>query len=219
MAKTLERTEKFDWKLCLVADAEIVGERDVFSSIIEAVEAGVTLVQLRAKKLKTREFLEMSLKVTEILRLKNIPLIINDRVDIALSCGADGVHLGQHDLPVPIARNILGRNKVIGFSVNTAKEAIKAEEQGADYLGVGPIFFTQTKEDLRPLLGLKGFRDIRKKANLPILAIGGINAENAKELIEAGADGVAVVSAILMAEDIRQATRELKEAIEHIGKK
>jgi thiamine-phosphate pyrophosphorylase len=218
MAKTLERIKKFDWTLCLVADAEIVGEKDICSAITEAVDGGVTLVQLRAKKLKTRELLDTSSKVVEILRVKNIPLIINDRIDIALSCEADGVHLGQHDLPLPIARKILGRNRVIGISVNTVKEAIEAEKQGADYLGVGPIFFTQTKKDLKPLLGLKGFRSIRKRVNLPVLAIGGINAENARELIEAGADGVAVVSAILTAEDIRQATRELKEAIEHAGK-
>jgi thiamine-phosphate pyrophosphorylase len=216
---TLELIKKISWKLCLVADAGVMGERDICSAISESVEEGVTLVQLRAKTLKTREFLETSLKVAEILKVKNIPLIINDRIDIALSCEADGVHLGQHDLPLSIARKILGRNKLIGVSVNTAKEAEEALKKGADYLGVGPIFFTQTKKDLRPLLGLEGFQDIRKKVNIPILAIGGINAENAKQLIEAGADGIAVVTAILAAEDIRQATKELIEAIEQARKK
>lgn len=210
----MELKKKFSWKLCLVADAGVIEERDICSAISESVEEGVTLIQLRAKTLKTREFLDMSLKVTEILKTINIPLIINDRVDIALACEADGVHLGQHDLPISIARKILGRNKLIGISVNTAKEADEAQKQGADYLGVGPIFFTHTKKDLSPLLGLKGFQDIRKRVNIPILAIGGINAKNARQLFEAGADGIAVVTAILAAENIRQATKELIEAID-----
>jgi len=183
---------------------------------LEAVEGGVSLIQLRAKKLRTREFLEMTLKASEILKGKNIPFIINDRVDIALSCEADGVHLGQQDLSLFYARKILGENRLIGVSVNTVNEAKEAEHGGADYLGAGPIYFTQTKKDIRPPIGIDGLREIRKSINIPILAIGGISAENARETIDAGADGVAVVSAILASENIIEAARELAIAVGRI---
>jgi len=209
--------KKIDWKLCLVADVEAAGGKYIISALEKAIEGGVSLVQLRAKKLETHEFFELSLKARETTKKKNIPLIINDRVDIAFSCKADGVHLGQDDLPLSFARKILGKKKLIGVSVNTIKEAEEAERGGADYLGVGPVFFTQTKEDLRPPLGIEGLREIRKSVRIPILAIGGINAEHAREIIEAGADGVAVVSAILASKNIIKAARELAQAISHMG--
>ena len=196
-----------------MADVEATGGKYIISAIEQAIEGGVSLVQLRAKKLKTHDFFELSLKARESTKKKSIPLIINDRVDIALSCKADGVHLGQDDLPVFHARKILGKKKLIGVSVNTEKEAEEAEKRGADYLGVGPIFFTQTKKDIKPPLGLEGLREIRKRVRIPILAIGGINAENAREIIEVGADGIAVVSAILATENIIKATRELAQSI------
>lgn len=208
--------KNIDWRLCLIADAEKMGKKDIISAILEAVEGGVSLVQLRAKKLRTREFLEMSLKISEILKEKNIPFIINDRVDIALSCEADGIHLGQQDLSLLYARKIMGKNRLIGVSINTVNEAIEAEQGGADYLGVGPVFFTPTKEDLRPFLGIEGLREIRKIVRIPILAIGGINAENARKIIETGVDGVAVVSAILSSENIKKAARELAQAVRRI---
>jgi len=210
--------KKIDWKLCLVADVEAAGGKYIVSAIEKAIQGGISLVQLRAKKLKTHEFFELSLKAREAAKKKDIPFIINDRVDIAFSCDADGVHLGQDDLPLSFARKILGKKKLIGVSVNTLKEAEEAEHRGADYLGVGPIFFTQTKKDIRPPIGLEGLRDIRKRIDLPILAIGGVNAGNAREIIEAGADGVAVVSAILSSENIKKATRELAEAVKIKGK-
>jgi len=202
-----------NWKLCLVADSDTAGERNILSIIEEATDEGVTLVQLRGKKLRTREFLELALKASEFLGAKNIPLIINDRIDIALSCNAAGVHLGQQDLPLLYARKILGENKLIGITINTAKEAMAAEERGADYLGVGPVFFTTTKKELKPLLGLEGLRAIKEKVKIPILAIGGINPDNAGDVIATGVEGIAVVSAIQAAEDVRKATRELVEAI------
>ncbi|MFB0566827.1 MAG: thiamine phosphate synthase [Candidatus Aminicenantaceae bacterium] len=211
--------KNIDWKLCLVADAEVAGEKNIISCISEAVEGGVTIVQLRGKKLKTREFLEIGQKSAEILKAKNIPLIINDRIDIALSCEAEGVHLGQRDLPLFFARKIMGANKLIGVSVNTVKEATDAEKGGANYLGAGPVFFTQTKKNLRPLLGLRGLQNITKEVKIPVLAIGGINSENAGDTIKAGADGVAVVSAILTSENIRHTARELVKAIEKEGRK
>ena len=202
-----------NWKLCLIADAEACDRKNLLFIIQEAVEAGVTLVQLRAKKLRIREFLEFAIKTSEILRLRNIPLIINDRIDIALSCEANGVHLGQKDLPLSFARKLLGKNRLIGLTVNTTEEAIKAEAERADYLGVGPLFFTSSKKNLSPILGLDGLKAIREKVKIPILAIGGINAQNAGDVIASGADGVAVISAILEANDISRATRELLNAI------
>ncbi|MFQ5835892.1 MAG: thiamine phosphate synthase, partial [bacterium] len=202
-----------DWKLCLVADSEASERKNILSVIKEATGEGVTLVQLRGKKLKTREFLDLALKASGFLRAKNIPLIINDRVDIALSCNAAGVHLGQQDLPLLYARKILGEKKLIGITINTVKEAMVAEEGGADYLGAGPVFLTTTKEELNPVLGLEGLRALKEKVKIPILAIGGINPDNAGDVIATGVEGIAVVSAILGAENVRKATRELIEAI------
>lgn len=202
-----------DWSLCLVADAEAAKRRDILPFVKEAVKAGATLVQLRGKKLKTQEFLELALKTSEFLKTKNTPLIINDRIDIALSCQAAGIHLGQEDLPLPYARKIVGQNKLIGVTVNTVKEAEEAEKEGANYLGAGPVYFTPTKKELGPLLGLPGLKAIREKTKIPILAIGGINPTNAREVITSGVDGVAVMSAIMEADDISKATRELLNKI------
>ena len=206
-----------DWRLCLIADTETVGRENVIPAIKDAVEAGVSIIQLRGKKLETRDFLGLSLQAAEALRRRNIPLIINDRVDICLACGADGVHLGQDDLPLKFARKILGKERLVGISINTAEEAMEAEREGADYLGVGPVFFTQTKFDLRPPVGLEGFRIIRKRVKIPILAIGGINSENAGEVMRAGSDGVAVISAIMASNSIKRATRNLLKAITKIS--
>ncbi len=202
-----------DWRLCLVADAEASGNRNLISIIREAVDAGVTLVQLRGKKMDIRAFLNLAIQTSEFLKSQNIPLIINDRIDITLACEADGLHLGQEDLPLPIARKIIGRDKLIGISVSTVTEAEKSEAEGADYIGVGPIFFTSSKKNLRSILGFEGLKAIRNKVKIPILAIGGIKAENAGEVIASGANGIAVISAIMDAKNISEATRNLLEAI------
>ena len=202
-----------DWTLCLIADTEFASGRDIIRLTDAAVKEGVTLVQLRAKNLPARDFLHLALKLSEKLRRKKTPLIINDRVDIAFSCGAAGVHLGQDDLPLPYARKILGRHKLIGISVNTAEEAQSAEEEGADYLGVGQVYFTTTKKSGKPSLRLEGLRAIREKVRIPILAIGGINHKNASKVMACGADGIAVISAIWGAKNIHQATKELLAAI------
>jgi len=205
--------KEIDWSLCFIADSEASAGRDILVLIQEAVKGGVTIVQLRGKIWKTCEFLEIALKVSEFLKKKNIPLIINDRVDIALACEAHGVHLGQEDLPLPCARKILGKSKIIGISANNVEEALRAEIESADYLGVGPLFSTPSKQDLRPFLGLEGLRRIKEKVKIPVLAIGGINSSNAVSVIEAGADGIAVISALLGATDIRLAAAKLKKAI------
>ncbi len=203
-----------DWRLCLVADAEAAGHRDLASIVREAAQAGATLIQLRGKKLETRRFLDMALRVSDILKRFEAPLIVNDRIDIALSCEADGVHLGQDDLPLPYARKILGKKKIIGISVNTAEEALEAESQGADYIGAGPIFYTSSKEELRSVLGLEGLQNVRQRVKIPILAIGGITADTAKGVLSSGADGIAVISAIMGAEDIHAATKNLLSKME-----
>ena len=205
--------KNIDWALCLVADGEAAGERNIFDLIREAVEGGATIVQLRGKNWNTREFLEMSMKSAAFLRKKEIPLIINDRIDIALACKASGVHLGQEDLPLPFARNILGKRKIIGISVSNGEEAVRAQAGGANYIGVGPIFPTLSKKSATPPLGPEGLKKIKEKVKIPILAIGGIDVGNASEVIEAGADGIAVISAIMGSRDARKAAKELLQAV------
>jgi thiamine-phosphate pyrophosphorylase len=210
---------RIDWRLCFIADTEALAGTDVLQLIGEAVAGGATIIQLRTKKRATREFLQIGMKAVEFLRPRKIPLIINDRVDIALACEADGVHLGQEDMPLPFARKVLGKKKLVGITASTLPEAVTAENDGADYVGVGPIFQTSSKVDVPPVLGLDGVREIRAKIRLPILAIGGINIANAGQVMAAGANGVAVISAIASATNPRQAATELIEAIGKINLK
>jgi thiamine-phosphate pyrophosphorylase len=207
-----------DWKLCLIADSQSYKTKNLPDAVEEAAKHGVTLVQLRGKDLAVKDFLFLASEIHEILGPKGIPFIINDRIDVALACDSDGVHLGQEDLPLPYARKILGNSKLIGISVNSIEEAIEAEKNSADYIGVGPIFFTSSKKELGQILGIAGLKTIRKKVNIPILAIGGINSQNAAETIPAGADGIAVISAILGADDIGKATKELLDSIRRAHK-
>jgi len=201
--------EPVNWKLCLIADKEAAGRKNLLAVIQKAVSSGVTLVQLRAKALCTREFLDLALQVSKILKTQDIPFIINDRVDIALACDATGVHLGKKDLPLPFARKLLGPQKIIGITAHSLRESLEAEEGGADYLGVGPVFLSPSKKDLKTALGLHGLFSIRKKVSIPILAIGGINPENAHDVMATGVNGIAVISAILGAKDIEKATKKL----------
>ena len=202
-----------DLSLYLVADVEFASGRDLAYLAGEAVLGGVTIVQLRAKGLKTSEFLDLATRMAAVLKERSVPLIINDRVDIAMACGADGVHLGQDDGPPDVARTLLGGSKIIGVSVNTLEEAHEAERLGADYIGLGPIYATTTKDTELPVLGPEELRRMRQKIGIPIIAIGGINAGNAAEVMKAGAAGIAVVSAILGAPDARKAASELKKKV------
>jgi thiamine-phosphate pyrophosphorylase len=210
--------DRVNWKLCFIADSEAAAGKDILQLIGAAVEGGATIIQLRGKKWTSREFLEIGIKTVQFLRPKKIPLIINDRVDIALACEADGVHLGQDDRPLLYAREILGKKRIIGISVSTPEDAKAAEIGGADYIGAGPIFRTLSKKDVGPLLGLEGVCKIREKVKVPILAIGGISAANAADVIAAGADGVAVISAITAAENPKKAATEIIESIGKIKK-
>ena len=200
--------QNMDFTLYLVTDCRWLGERTLWDSVGEAIRGGATLVQLREKKISSKEYLELAQRVKEVTDRQHIPLIINDRIDIALAIDADGVHLGPEDLPVPIARKLLGGGKIIGSSAASVDEALLFQAQGADYLGVGAVFPTATKRGTEKV-GLEDLRRIKSAVHIPVVAIGGIKAENAKPVMETGVDGVAVVSAIMDQTDIREAARRL----------
>jgi thiamine-phosphate diphosphorylase len=202
-----------DYSLYLVTDRGLSHGRSTLEVVQAAVAGGVTCVQLREKTCSTREFVEQALAINGFLRSRRIPLIINDRVDVALAVAADGVHLGQSDLPLATARSILGRSKIIGISAESLDDALEAETGGADYLGVSPIFATPTKTDIAPPLGLEGLRAIRRAVKIPLVGIGGLNQSNAADVIRSGAEGVAVVSAIVSAENPELAARGLIQEI------
>jgi len=200
--------QNMDFTLYLVTDRRWLGEKTLWDGVEEAIRGGATLVQLREKEISSKEYLELAQRVKEVTDRHDIPLIINDRIDIALAIDADGVHLGPEDLPVPIARKLLGDGKIIGSSAASVDEALLLQAQGADYLGVGAVFPTATKRGTEKV-GLEDLRGIKSAVHIPVVAIGGINAENAKPVMETGVDGVAVVSAIMDQTDIREAARQL----------
>nr|WP_316267050.1 thiamine phosphate synthase [Claveliimonas bilis] len=181
-------------------------------AVEQAVKGGCTVVQLREKDCSSLEFYETALRVKKITDEYKIPLIINDRVDIALAVNADGVHVGQDDLPAASVRRILGGDKVIGVSAGSVREAVKAREDGADYLGVGAMHATSTKTDA-DVTTVEELKKIREMVDLPIVAIGGMNRQTLPELKGTCVDGIAVVSAVIAADDIERAASELSEAV------
>jgi thiamine-phosphate pyrophosphorylase len=183
--------------------------RSLTSVVADAVRAGIACVQLREKTLPFREFLNQALALKPILAAAGIPLLINDRVDIALAAGANGVHLGQSDMPCETARRLLGSDAVIGLSVETWEDVTEAQDLDVDYLGVSPIFATPTKTDTKTPWGLDGLAEIRAYSRHPLVAIGGLHFANASDIIKAGADAIAVVSAICSAKDPHASAREL----------
>jgi thiamine-phosphate pyrophosphorylase len=207
------KIKKIDYSLYLVTDRGLARGRSTFKIVKAAVDGGVTVVQLREKDCSTREFVEQALTIKDFLRTRKIPLIINDRLDVAQAVKADGVHLGQTDMPLETAKEILGDSMIIGISAESLEDAIAAERSGADYLGVSPIYATPTKTDTAPPLGLAGLRGIRKAVRLPLVGIGGLKKQNCAEVIRNGADGVALVSAIVAADDPEAAARVLKQII------
>jgi thiamine-phosphate pyrophosphorylase len=193
-------------------------ERGTLATVEAAIEGGVDVVQLREKHASARERYELGRELRELTREAGVPLIVNDRVDLAAAIAADGVHLGDDDLPVSVARERLG-DAVVGRSVSTVEGAERAVAAGADYLGVGAIFHTATKdtEAEETEIGLEAVRAITDAVDVPVVGIGGVTAENAASVARAGADGVAVVSAIVAAADPATATRRLREAVETAG--
>ena len=199
--------------LYLVTDSVLAGDRNMEDIVREAVEGGVTMVQLREKSLDTRSFIDRALRLKKLLAPYGVPLIINDRVDVALASDADGVHIGQSDMPYPMARAILGPDKIIGLSVENMDQVSEANGLDVDYIGVSPVFATPTKTDTAEPFGLDGLRRAVRMSVHPVVAIGGMNAGTAREVIATGVDGIAVVSAIVCAASPLEASRELMRII------
>lgn len=198
-------------RLYLVTDQALTRGRSLEDVVAAAVAGGVGCVQLREKALATGEFLAQALALKRLLAPVGVPLVINDRIDVALACGADGVHLGQSDLPPEEARRLLPPHVFIGWSVETPQDVRRAASLPVDYLGVSPVFATPTKTDTSPAWGLAGLRQVRAMTALPLVAIGGIHCGNAAEVLRAGADGLAVVSALCAADDPRAAALAMQE--------
>jgi thiamine-phosphate pyrophosphorylase len=199
--------------LYLCTDRALAGERSLAALVEAAVAGGVTMVQLREKAMNTRDFFEAARAMRTLTKRLGVPLVINDRADIALAVGADGVHLGGGDLPVEAVRRLAGERLFIGATVRSILAARAAQAAGADYLGVGAMFSTETKADT-VTIGPAALRAIKDATDLPVVGIGGIDAQNAASVIRAGADGVAVVSAILSQADITAAARAIRKNLE-----
>jgi thiamine-phosphate pyrophosphorylase len=203
-----------DFSVYLVTDRPLAGGRSLVDVVRDAVMGGVTVVQVREKDASVREYLSILRDVKAVLDPLSVPLVVNDRVDVALAAGAAGIHVGQQDMPCADVRRLVGPSRLIGVSVSTPQEAEQAETDGADYLGISPVFVTPTKTDTPDATGLEGLRAIRKATRLPLVAIGGIHEGNAAGVVAAGADGVAVVSAIMSAQDPEGAARALLGEVE-----
>lgn len=204
---------EIDYSLYLVTDRFLAGGRSLEHIVREGIDGGVTVVQLREKNARTRHFLDQALRFKRVTSESGIPLIINDRLDIAMACEAEGVHLGQEDMSCRLARRIAGKDMIIGVSVSTLDEALAAETEGADYLGVGPLFATLTKADALAPTGLDILSEIRRAVYIPLVGIGGITPGNVGSVIRSGADGAAVVSAVVSHPDPESAARQLLSAI------
>lgn len=204
--------------LYLVTDRPLALGRDLLQVVSQAVRGGVTLVQLREKHATTREFVELGRALKQILGPTGVPLLINDRLDIAQAIDADGVHLGQSDMPYADARAILGPDKIIGVSIENDAQAAEAEGQDVDYIALSPVYLTDTKTDTSAALGLEGVRRISAATSHPVCAIGGMNARTAADVIRAGADGIAVVSAIMSAPDPEAAAAGLLQIVRNAKK-
>ena len=197
-----------DYTLYLCTDRQLMTTETIEESVELAIQGGVTVVQLREKECTSREFYEMAKAVKTITDAYEVPLIINDRIDIALAVGADGVHLGQKDIPVGVARDLLGADKIVGATANTVELAKEAWHAGADYLGAGDVFGTTTKSDTKHIT-LDDLKAIRDAIEIPVVAIGGVNEENIALLKPTGVDGAAVISAVVGQKDITAAAEKL----------
>ena len=204
------KKEDIDYSVYLVTDRRNKTDDEFFNIIEEAIKGGTTIVQLREKTASTKEFYDLALKVKEITSRYGVPLLINDRIDIALAVDSEGVHIGQDDMPADIAREIIGEDKILGVSASTVEEAKKAEIDSADYIGSGAVFPTSTKDDADSV-SKEELKEIVDSIDIPVVAIGGITVENASTLKGSGIAGVSVVSAIMSAEDPKEASEKLKE--------
>lgn len=203
-----------NWSVCVITDHVAAGDRDLLDIVRAAIAGGATMVQLREKTASTRALIELGQALHTITQATGIPLIVNDRVDVALAIGAEGIHVGQDDMPVPLARQLIGPRRILGVSVETVDQAFQAEQDGADYLGVGPVYQTPSKADASVPIGTSSLFVIAQSVALPTLAIGGITAKNTRAVIQAGAAGIAVIGAIVAAADPQAATHELRTIID-----
>ncbi len=197
-------------RVYLVTDQPALRGRSLTDVVMQAVQGGVTCVQLREKTASTRDFVALALALQTLIKPRGVPLVINDRIDVALACGAQGVHLGQSDMPVALARQLLPPEVFIGLSVENLDDVRRAAQQPVDHLGVSPVFATPTKLDTASPWGLGGLHQVRALTDLPLVAIGGIHLGNAAEVLAAGANGLAVVSAICSADDPRAAAQAFR---------
>lgn len=201
------------WELYAITDRRLSKGRPLAETMRAAILGGAGIVQLRDKEATSARLYREALSLRWLTKGLGVSLIVNDRLDIVLAVDADGIHLGQDDLPVSVARRLLGKDKIIGASVHTFEQAKEAVEAGADYLGVGSIYPTKTK-DVEKVVGVSLIQEIKKAFDVPVIAIGGINPQNVEEVIRAGADGVAAISGLLGAENIEQRAKEIVERIE-----
>lgn len=197
-----------DYSLYVCTDRDIMTTDTLEEAVELAIKGGATIIQLREKDCTSREFYELALSIKDITDAYEVPLIINDRLDIALAVHADGVHLGQSDIPVQVARNVMGPNCIVGATANTLEKAKEGWQSGADYLGVGDVFGSATKNDTKPV-ELKELKKICDTVKIPVVAIGGISKKNIHLLKDTGVAGVAVISAVLGQTDITAAAEEL----------
>ncbi|APQ77241.1 thiamine phosphate synthase [Clostridium botulinum] len=200
---------EINYELYLITDRRFLKGRQLKKVVEDAILGGVTIVQVREKDVSTREFYNVAKEVKEVTDYYKVPIIINDRLDIAQAIDANGVHLGQKDMHLNIAREILGKDKIIGISVGNVKEALEAQNNGADYLGIGTIFPTGSKKDVDAIIGIDGLSKIKDSISIPSVAIGGINKTNFKDVLKTGIEGISVISAILDEDDIKLATNNL----------
>lgn len=204
-----------DLTLYVITDRRVSG-RGHEEQAAEAIRGGATVIQLREKVLPARDIVEIGRRTAALCRDAGVLCIVNDRADVAVACGADGVHVGEDDLPVAAARQIVGPRGVVGASAGTVEAAMRAQAQGADYLGVGSICATATKDDAGPPIGTAGLAAIIRAVRIPVVAIGGITADVVPDVLRAGAAGIAVVSAVVAQPDIAEAARRLRAAIDAV---
>ena len=198
----------------LVTDSGL-SKKGTLSDVEEAVESGCRIIQYREKNKSTKEMVKEAFEIKRICGDKAI-FLVNDRIDVALAVDADGVHIGQEDMPIEIARKLLGPDKIIGLSVNNREEAIQAENDGADYIGLGPIFDTSTKKDAGKGVGPARIREVKISVTIPVVAIGGINKKNCSSVVENGADSLVAISAVVCSDDVKKETQAFIEIIREI---
>lgn len=212
-------TKKVDYSLYVITDTNVSRGRSHREIIAAAIPGGATMVQYREKNASTRQMVDEAFVLRDLCREHGVPFIVNDRVDVALAVDADGVHVGQDDMPASLARRLVGPEKILGVSVENVEQARAAIDAGANYLGAGAVFATSTKSDAGEPLGLDGFAKIARVSTVPVVGIAGINMSNAASVIRAGAAGIAVVSAVVGAEDVQAAARELRTVVDQARKK